>query len=279
MSPQRTVFRVLPHRLLSRLGGWAARRHAGPLTRACVRWFVRRYGVDLSEAAAPDARAYPTFNAFFTRALRPGARAAPREPAAVASPVDGEVSAAGAIRSGTLLQAKGLDYSLAALLAGDAQPYADGAFATLYLRPQDYHRVHAPLAGELVAIRHCRGRLWPVRPWAVRELPGLFCANERLVLEFVHARARYAVVMVGALMVGGLETVVTGPVRGRRAEPRRWNLEAAPRRFERGDEIGRFNFGSTVILVFARGFVALDDSALACGREVRLGQALGRVLS
>lgn len=274
MSPQRAVFRILPHHLLSRLGGWAARRRAGPLTTAWVRWFVRRYGVDLAEAA-PGA--YATFNAFFTRALRPGMRMQPADPAAAASPVDGVVSAAGEIRGASLIQAKGLDYSLATLLASDPQPYEGGSFATLYLRPHDYHRVHAPLAGDLIALRHCRGRLWPVRPWAVKELAGLFCANDRLVLEFTRAGGPFALVMVGALLVGGLETVVTGPVGRRRRDPRRWNLAGAPRRFERGDEVGRFNFGSTVIVLFGRGLVTLDRAALAAGREIRLGQVLARL--
>lgn len=277
LSLQRTVCQVLPHHLLSRLGGWAARRRAGPLTTLCVRWFVRRYAVNLAEAAQTDPGSYATFNAFFTRALRADVRAQPDDPAAVTSPVDGVVSAAGDIRRASLLQAKGRMYPVARLLASEHPPYDDGHFATLYLRPQDYHRVHAPLAGNLVAVRRCGGRLWPVRPWAVRELPELFCANERLVLEFDSAAGRYALVMVGALMVGGLETVVTGAVRRRRRDPACWNLDGAPRSFARGEEVGRFNFGSTVILVFQPGRVALDHAALGSGREVRVGQVLGRI--
>lgn len=277
MFLQRAVFRVLPHHFLSRLGGWAARRRAGPLTTAAVHWFVGHYRVDLAEAAESSPRAYATFNAFFTRALRTGARPQPGDPAALASPVDAAVSAAGPIHGGSLIQAKGLDYPLAELIAADAEPFEGGTFASFYLRPSDYHRVHVPLAGSLTAIRHCRGRLWPVRPWAVRALPRLFCGNERLVLDFECVRGRYALVMVGAFMVGGLETVVTGPVRRRRRDPARWNLQAAPRQFERGEEVGRFNFGSAVILLCEPGLATLDGAVVAPGREIRLGQTLGRV--
>lgn len=249
----------------------------GPLTAAFIRRFVHRYGVNLDEAAESDPRAYPNFNAFFTRALRDGARPLPADPAAVACPVDGVVSAAGSITHDTLIQAKGMGYLTTALL-GNAQSatlYANGTYATLYLRPRDYHRVHAPLAGRLERIHHIPGRLWPVRPWAVERIPGLFTRNERLVLEFSSADGRYALVMVGALLVGGLETVITGPVRRGRREPASWNLEAAPRQFERGEEIGRFNFGSTVILLFPESSANLHP-ALTTGAELRLGQTLGR---
>ena len=277
LSLQRRLFSLLPHHALSRLGGWAARRRGGAATTAFIRWFVGRYGVDLGEAAQASPAAYSSFAAFFARALRPGVRRWPEAPDAIASPVDGAVSAAGAVDAAALIQAKGIRYPVSELLAADAAPYDGGRFVTLYLRPRDYHRVHAPVAGRLVTIRHCRGRLWPVRPWAVRGVPGLFCANERLVLDFETAAGRYALVMVGALMVGGLETVVTGPVGRRRRDPACWNLEAAPREFARGAEIGRFNFGSTVILVFERGCAALDAEALAPEREVRLGESLGRL--
>lgn len=279
LSLRRAFFRALPQLALSRLGGWAARRRGGVLTTAFVAWFTRRYGVDLAEAEVPDARAYRSFAAFFTRALRPGARTWPADARVPASPVDGVVSAAGGIRAETLVQAKGIDYRVADLIGADAGRFEGGAFATLYLRPRDYHRIHAPLGGELVSIRYCRGRLWPVRPWAVREVPGLFCRNERLALDFDTSAGRCCLVMVGALMVGGLETVVTGPVARRRGEPVRWNLEAAPRHCERGDEIGRFNFGSTVVVLFEPGRVELDERALVPEREIRLGAALGRIRS
>lgn len=277
MSLRRIFYAALPQHALSRLGAWAANRRAGPLATPCIRFFVRRYGVNLLEAAQAKPRAYPSFSAFFTRALRDGIRPQPGDPAALASPVDGVVSACGAIEGDTLIQAKGIGYAARALLGDEesAERYRNGSFLTLYLRPHDYHRIHAPLAGDLRSIRHIPGRLWPVRPWAVEEVPGLFTRNERLVLEFDSEAGAYALAMVGALMVGGLETVVTGPIRRGRLEPRLWNLEDAPRRFARGEEIGRFNFGSTVILLLPPGGPALD-AGLAPGMEIRLGQSLSR---
>lgn len=278
MPIRRLIYSLLPQRLLSRIAGAAARGRAGPLTRFAIRRFVRRFGVDLAEAAEPDLRAYPDFAAFFARALRPGARGWPAEQEVIASPVDGEVSASGRIEAGTLLQAKGLRYSAAELI-GDATlagTYDGGAFATLYLRPHDYHRVHCPLDGRLVAARHCRGHLWPVRPWAVSGVPRLFVRNERLALDFETDAGRYTLVMVGALFVGGIETVVTGCIRHDRLEPVAWNFSAAPQHFARGDEIGRFNFGSTVVLLFPPGMVEMGSGAMP-GSEIRLGAPLARM--
>ncbi len=275
MAFQRALYGVLPQRLLSGIAGWVGRRRLGALTTGFIRWFARHYGVDLTEAAEPSVEAYASFNAFFTRALRTGARHWPEDPRAIASPVDGAVSAAGLIEGSTLIQAKGIHYSVERLIGSDPAAYEGGRFATLYLRPHDYHRVHVPVRGRLVAVRHCPGRLWPVRPWAVASVPGLFAANDRVVLAFESEAGRYALVMIGALMVGGLETLVTGPIRRTAHEPACWNLEAAPREFARGDEIGRFNFGSTVILLFSRDRTTFDAQALALGREVRLGETLG----
>ncbi len=279
MNLQRALYGTLPQHLLSRCGGWTARRRWGPLTTLFIRWFVGRYGVDLSEALHPQPADYPSFASFFARELRPEARRWPEAENAVASPVDGASIRAGRIEGGTLIQAKGIDYALADLLGSDPRNYTGGHFATLYLRPQDYHRVHIPVAGRLLRIRHLPGRLWPVRPWAVDSIEGLFVQNERVVLEFSTKGGPCALVMVGALMVGGMETVITGPIRGGRGEPAIWNLEAAPREFERGEEIGRFNFGSTVVVVFGPGAVQWDDAVLAPDHEVRLGQPIGTLLS
>ena len=277
MNLQRTLYGALPQHLLSRCGGWMACRKWGPLTTLFIRWFVRHYGVNLDEARFTRASDYPSFAGFFGRELQDGARHWPSSAYAVASPVDGVTSRAGRLDGTSLVQAKGIDYSLQALLGGDIEPYAGGHFATLYLRPQDYHRVHAPLAGRLLRIRHLPGRLWPVRPWAVTGVDGLFTQNERVVLEFTSRAGPCALVMVGALMVGSMETVITGPIRGGRREPDAWNLETAHREFERGEEIGRFNFGSTVILVFAPGALDWDEAALVPEREVRLGQPIGTI--
>lgn len=279
MNLQRALYGALPQHLLSRCGGWMARRRWGPLTTLFIRWFAAHYGVDLGEALRPRPADYASFASFFARELRPGARRWPEAAGAVASPVDGASIRAGRIEDGTLIQAKGIAYPLADLLGTDPGDYAGGHFATLYLRPQDYHRVHAPVAGRLLRIRHLPGRLWPVRPWAVASVRGLFAQNERVILEFSTQAGPCALVLVGALMVGSMETVITGPIRGGRGEPATWNLEAAPREFERGEEIGRFNFGSTVAMVFGPGAVEWDEAALEPARDVRLGQPIGRLLS
>jgi phosphatidylserine decarboxylase len=269
------IYGMLPQHFLSRLGGWMARRRWGVFTHLFTRWFVRHYRVRLDEAVRATAAEYTSFADFFTRSLREDARTWPAEPGALGSPVDGLVSQLDRISDGRLIQAKGIEYPLADLLDGDPDRYLGGSFTTLYLRPQDYHRVHMPADGRLMRIRHIPGRLWPVRPWAVSAVPGLFARNERVVLEFDGHSGPWAMVLVGAMMVGSMETVVTGPIRGGRGEPARWNLEATACEFKRGDEIGRFNFGSTVVLVFGPGQVAWNRERMETGREIRLGQPLG----
>ena len=276
MEFRSVIYGLLPQRTLSRLGGWMARRRWGLLTRLFIHWFIRHYRVRLNEATRTAVRDYSSFGDFFTRRLRDGARTWPAGPNTLGSPVDGVVSQLDRITDGRLIQAKGIEYPLADLLGADPAPYLGGSFTTLYLRPQDYHRVHVPADGQLTGIRHLPGRLWPVRPWAVAGVPGLFSRNERVVLEFSGKAGPWALVMVGAMMVGSMETVVTGPIRGGRSEPTRWNFEATACEFSRGDEIGRFNFGSTVILVFGPGQVTWNLERLAPGHEVRLGQPLGQ---
>lgn len=276
MAPlRRSLYAALPQHALSRIAARVARWDAGRLTSTFIRWFVGHYGVDLSEAAEPDPGAYPSFAAFFTRTLAAGSRPTPPEPNAVASPVDGVVSACGRIYEDTVFQAKGRTYFAAALLGSvqAAGRYRNGRFITLYLRPRDYHRVHAPLSARLTHIRHLPGRLWPLRPWTVAAVDGLFARNERAVLEFSAEGRPYALVMVGALMVGGLQTRITGPMQHAHSEPAEWNLETSPVTFERGEEVGRFNFGSTVILLFPPA--QIDPAPdLAVGRPVRLGQRI-----
>ncbi len=255
-----------------------ARRRWGLLTRLFTRWFIRHYRVRLDEAARDSIGEYTSFADFFTRGLCAGARSWPSESIALGSPVDGVVSQLDRITDERLIQAKGIEYPLADLLRGDPARYLGGSFATLYLRPQDYHRVHMPTDARLTGIRHIPGRLWPVRPWAVSTVPGLFARNERVVLEFEGQAGPWAMVLVGAMMVGSMETVVTGPIRRGRGQPSRWNLESTACEFRRGDEIGRFNFGSTVILVFGPGQVAWNRERLEAGREIRLGQPLGHLV-
>jgi phosphatidylserine decarboxylase len=271
--------RPLPHHFLSRIVHAVMRSTALPAFRlAFMRWFVARFGVVLADAQQPELAAYPTFNAFFTRALRPGARPVAPEADAVASPADSCVSQCGDINAGRVFQAKGRGFTAAELLgaAADAAPFADGRFATLYLSPRDYHRVHMPLDGELRAMVHVPGRLFSVSPATTRGVDRLFARNERVVFLFDTAAGRMAYVMVGALFVSSIETVWSGevtPPAGRRL--RRWDYAAGQHRFRKGDELGRFNMGSTVILLFERGRIAWDP-ALIPDAVLRVGQKIGQ---
>ena len=241
-----------------------------------VRWFIRTYDADMTEAAEPDPAAYPSFNAFFTRALRPGARPLAGDDGTPVSPVDGRVSQAGPIEGGRLYQAKGIDYSLIDLLGGDprdAEPFMDGAFATLYLAPGDYHRIHMPLTGQLRRMCHVPGRLWSVAPWTVRSLPGVFTRNERVVTLFDTDRGPLGLVLVGAINVAAIETVWAGlvtPPRGHGVSHTEY--EDNRPRIRRGGEMGRFNMGSTVIVLAPPGIPL--DNVPPPGERVRVGMAL-----
>lgn len=275
---------LYPQRLASRLMYRAARLRWGPLKDRQIHWFSRRYGVDLGEAEQPDPRAYAHFNAFFTRALRAGARPLPADPRAVVCPADGEISAAGEIRGSSLLQAKGREFDLRTLLGGDAQraaPFTGGHFLTVYLAPRDYHRVHLPLDGRLREMVHVPGRLFSVSPATTRLVPDLFARNERVVTLFETAAGPMAVVLVGAILVAGIETVWAGevtPRRGRRIRVWRYGGcgEAQVAALRRGEELGRFNMGSTVILLLPQGSVEWLPEIRA-GRRVRMGTAVGRL--
>ena len=276
MNLATTLTYALPHRLLSA----AARRLAysdNPRLRA---WLIdtvtRRFGVDLSEAAQPDPAAYPTFNAFFTRALRPGARTPDPDPAAILMPADGRISQCGAIEGGRIFQAKGQSFTAAELLgdATSAAPYADGLFATVYLSPRDYHRVHMPWGGRLLRTVHVPGRLFSVGPAAVAHVPRLFARNERLVCHFATDFGPMAVVMVGALLVSGVETVWSGeeiPAYGDRITGK--DYAGATVELARFDEMARFNYGSTVIVLLPPGVARLAPG-LGAETAVRLGQRL-----
>jgi phosphatidylserine decarboxylase len=262
----------LPHHLLCRAMHAVTRIPGGRPKDAFVRWFVGRYGVDMDEAVDPRPSAYRTFNDFFTRALRPGRRPLQGGPDTPVSPVDGRVSQAGRIQAGRIFQAKGHHFDLAALLGGDgarARPFEDGSFATLYLSPGDYHRIHMPLAGRLRESVYVPGRVFAVNPSAVRVVPGLFARNERLVTLFDTPLGPMAMVLVGALFVGSIETVWAGEVQARRAGP----LATPEVELSRGAEMGRFNLGSTVIVLFPADRVAWRDDLVA-GRRVRVGEAL-----
>jgi len=274
---------LAPHGRLTRLMYRATRVRAPWFKRWQITWFIRRYGVDMSIAAQPDLEAYPDFNTFFTRALRPEARPLPADPDAVACPVDGAVSQAGAITHDRLYQAKGHDFTLQTLLGGGehAASFESGVFATLYLSPKDYHRVHMPLAGQLREMVYVPGQLFSVSPRTVETIPGLFARNERLVMLFDTAAGPLALIMVGAMFVAGMETVWSGLVSvDHRDSPRRWDYSkrSAPLRFARGEEIGRFNMGSTVILLFPAGCAELAPTILP-GAPVQMGQHFASLIA
>lgn len=274
------VLACLPHHLLSRLTLRLTRLRTR-LKDPVVRWFIRHYGVDMDEAAEPDPTRYASFNEFFTRALRAGARPLAGDDRTLACPVDGRVSQAGDITAGSLIQAKGIDYCTERLLGGPraAAPFADGSFATLYLAPGDYHRIHMPLAGELRYMTHIPGRLFSVAPWTVTSLPGLFTRNERVCAVFETHHGPMALVLVGAINVAAIETVWAGvvtPPTGRAMTTRDY-ADGEPVRLERGAEAGRFNMGSTVILLLGRRIDWAADARP--GQRVRMGQALGMLPS
>jgi len=276
---------LLPHRLLSRSVRAVARCRIRPLKNVLMRAFIRKFGVDLSEAQEPSISGYPDFNSFFTRALRPGVRPLTTLRQALACPVDGFVSQAGNLDQDRLVQAKGHDYSLLRLLGGNAQraaPFTNGRFATLYLSPRDYHRIHMPVTGRLLETIYIPGRLFSVAPHTTRTIPGLFARNERLVCLFDTATGPMAVVMVGAIFVSSMETVWGGVVNPGLAACIRQQRHDLPGTaavvLDQGAELGRFNMGSTVILLFGRDRVRWTDD-LRPGTPVRTGQLLGYTLS
>ena len=270
---------ALPHRFLSRVVMWATRWTFAPWKDFLIRRIVAAYDVDMRQAAQPDPSAYAHFNAFFTRTLKAGARPPTADADAIACPADGRVSQSGAITQGRLLQAKGQTFSAAELLADDerAAAYVEGSFLTVYLSPRDYHRVHMPLAGELVETSHVPGRIFSVAPFAVAEIPRLFARNERLVCHFESEHGPFAVVLVGAMLVSGIETVWSGvEVPPYASRIRREDWRGRDIRLARDAELGRFNMGSTVIVLLPAG-VGRFDATLAPEQKVLVGEPVGRL--
>ena len=274
---------LLPHHALSRLAGLITGSRLPWVRRPLVRWFIHRYGVDLSEAAEPDPEAYASFQTFFTRRLRDGARPICPSPEGLACPADGTLSEAGTVPGGTAVQAKGERHGLDALLGGSpgaADAFRDGRILTVYLSPRDYHRVHMPLAGRLRSMVHVPGRAFSVGPATTAHIPGLFARNERVVLRFDTEAGPMAVVLVGAMLVATIATAWSGtvtPPRGRRV--RQWTYPETGEgsvRLGKGDELGRFNLGSTVIVLLGRDRVAWHPD-LTAGEPVAMGQCMGRV--
>jgi phosphatidylserine decarboxylase len=271
---------LLPQHLASRTMHRLARSTRPMLSKSLIRAVLRSYPmIDLREAAEPDPFVYPSFNAFFTRALRAGTRPLAGGERDLVSPVDGTLSQLGSIRDGQLLQAKGMHYTASALLADEsaAARYAGGGFACIYLAPYDYHRIHMPLAGRLTATRYIPGRLFSVNAATARTIPGLFARNERVVCEFETELGPLAMVLVGALFVGSIETVYAGeinppPARGGDVRSVETGIGT---QFMRGAELGRFNMGSTVVLLLGNPATRFT-SGLQPGATLRLGQALAR---
>lgn len=279
------LFAAVQHSLPQRGLTATARRFArirNPLLKnTLIRAFAESCGVDWSEAEHARPEDYPDFNAFFTRALKPGARPLPQDPHALIAPCDGAISQMGNIDDDRLFQAKGMHYTLPALLGGEdhwSQTYWNGSFATIYLSPRDYHRVHMPLNGRLVSTRHIPGRLFSVNSSSARTIPNLFVRNERLVCRFKSDIGEFTLILVGAMMVAGIETVWDGPIKWRRdgdiEETHYLNNgqgnNNAPD-FLRGEEIGRFNYGSTVILLFPTHPFSQQKTT---GAQVKMGMPL-----
>lgn len=269
---------LLPHRLLSRLAYALARWRWRPFKRWAIRTAIRQFAIDLDEAEHPDPEHYPHFNAFFTRALKPGARRPDPDPRALLHPADGRISQAGQIQAGRIFQAKGQSFSVNELLGDDAaaSTYANGDFVNIYLAPRDYHRLHMPMAGTLLSTLHIPGRLFSVAPWAVRAVPRLFARNERLVCHFASEHGPLCVVMVGALLVSGIETVWGGeeiPPYANAPRARDWRGHGI--HLERFAEMARFNYGSTVIVLWPPGVAKLDP--LSSEQITRVGQRLGQL--
>jgi phosphatidylserine decarboxylase len=277
------VLYLLPHHRLSRLVQWSARSRYFPLRKTITRWFIHRYKVDMSEALEPDPDAYADFNSFFTRALRSEARPVVDGAGQIACPADGAISQLGDIQGERIFQAKGHSYSLIELLGGSqerAKPYIGGRFATMYLSPGDYHRVHMPLSGRLVETIYIPGRLFSVAPDYTESVPRLFARNERVACIFETEAGNMAVVLVGAIFVGSIETVWAGeitPPRSKRIKVTNYAAGDNVIQLERGEELGRFNMGgSTIIVLFGPGCVKWQ-TGLGPETRVCFGQALGRM--
>lgn len=268
---------VLPHRFISRLIYYVTRIRWSPFKNLFIRQFARSFKVDWSEAERSEPAEYVHFNDFFTRALKPGVRPLDPDPQVLLCPADGAISQCGDLSEGRILQAKGMHYSAGELLANEtlAARFAHGSFATVYLSPRDYHRLHMPIRGRLLRTLHVPGRLFSVAGWTAERIPRLFARNERLVCIFETEHGLLAQVLVGAINVSSIDTVwsgtVTPPYASRVVER---DESARAVELERGAEMGRFNMGSTVIVLTERRF----ETPLQAGQPVRMGQALGRWL-
>ena len=269
---------LLPKQLITTLAGRFASQARGNTTTSVIRWFVKKYQVNMAEALNPDISSYATFNDFFTRALKPGAR--PLATAELICPVDGAISQFGAIQLDQIFQAKGHSYSTTALVGGDstlAAKFQNGSFATLYLSPKDYHRIHMPCDGTLTRMIYVPGDLFSVNPTTARGVPGLFARNERVVCVFDTDEGPFVLVLVGATIVGSMATVWHGQINPPRSDDiREWRYDDEPISLKQGDEMGRFMLGSTVVMLFpeSRSKTLSFNPSWTAGGEIQLGQAM-----
>ncbi len=267
---------LLPKQALTAFAGVVAGAKGGTFTTRLIRWFVRRYNVNMQEAANADIGSYLTFNDFFTRALRNDAR--PLSVADYACPVDGNISQFGAIKADQIFQAKDHRYSTTALVGGDrelAAQFQDGCFANLYLSPRDYHRIHMPFDGRLLRMIYVPGALFSVNPTTARGVPGLFARNERVVCVFESVAGPFVLTLVGATIVGSMATVWHGVVNPPRLPRiREWTYSDQQIVLKKGDEMGRFLLGSTVVMLFPKDALAFNPK-WEPAREIRMGEAMG----
>ena len=268
---------LLPKRALTTFAGWMAGAQRGRVTQGLIRWFVNKYQVNMSEAANPDIASYRSFNDFFTRALADGVR--PLADADFICPVDGAISQFGEIEKDQIFQAKGHRYSTTALLGGDAAlaaQFEHGSFATLYLSPRDYHRIHMPCDGRLLRMTYVPGSLFSVNPTTARGVPNLFARNERVVCLFESAYGPFVLTLVGATIVGSIATVWQGVINPPRNNAiRHWDYEDQQITLKKGEEMGRFLLGSTVVMLFPKDVMRFNQAWLAEG-GVKLGEAMGQ---
>ena len=266
---------LIPKQALTVLAGKLASAEAGSLTTSVIRWFVGRYNVNMAEAANPDIASYKSFNEFFTRPLKEGAR--PQAEADFLCPVDGAISQFGAIARDQIFQAKGHSYSTTALVGGDrelAARFENGSFATLYLSPRDYHRIHMPCDGKLTRMIYVPGALFSVNPTTARGVPGLFARNERVVCVFETADGPFVLTLVGATIVGSMATVWHGVVNPPRPGViREWRYDEQNIVLKKGDEMGRFLLGSTVVMLFPKGLLSFNPEWAPAG-SIRMGEAM-----
>lgn len=274
---------IVPQHLLSRLVGWVAECEWPWLKNRFITTFIGKYQVNMSEAADPEPYNYKNFNAFFTRALKEGARPIVEGDKSIACPADGAISQLGDIETGRIFQAKGQTYSLLELLGGDHEAtdaFQGGKFATVYLSPKDYHRVHMPLAGTLKSMTYVPGDLFSVNTTTAENVPRLFSRNERAVCLFDTEAGPMAVILVGAMIVAGIETTWAGQVAPIKREIRTHHYQKAqePIKLEKGEEMGRFKLGSTAIVLFAKDVMDWDDKFSATTPTV-MGELLGTLNS